>query len=266
MIELRKAVIFLFVTVLMFYMIRLLYLTGKKCKRKNYIFILLISGVLMIDIATFLDMCSSIFNRPVVYSSIKIFFTVGAIIYIIGIGLWSNFTREIINNLEKLTLTDCMTGVLNRSGIEKIFNSLVKDKSSFYIIVCDLDGTKLINDTYGHVEGDRFINSTTKIITKEIKENGYLSRIGGDEFVVILECKEIKEVENLIFNIKKEVGEIYPQHNTGISLGYAMFPSDAISFRQLISVADKRMYSDKKNKIRDDINGSRLATRGNTFL
>lgn len=248
MIEPRKFIIFLFISILLFYMMRLLLFTKKKWRFNTPTFILLLSGIFFVFIASFLDMLSNIIDTPTIYSIIKVFFTIGAIIYVIGIIKWTKLTIEMMNNLEMITLRDCFTGVLNRSGIEKSFNSTVKANNPFYILVCDLNGTKKINDTYGHIEGDKYILNTTKIITNIIGLKGNLARIGGDEFVILLEYISSSELESIIFNIKKQVSEIYPKENTGISIGYSTFPSNGKHFKDLIECADKKMYCDKKNR------------------
>lgn len=245
MIEFRKVVVFLFVTILLFYMIGLLCFIKKKWQYKTYTFVILIGGISLINIATFFDMIENFLNYEVVHNVIKISFTLGAIIYIIGVILWSNFTKMMLINLEKMASTDSMTGVLNRSGIEKIYDSMIKRKNQFYVIVCDLDGTKRINDTYGHIEGDNYIYITTKIITNVVGSKGYVSRIGGDEFVILLQS-QYKEIKKIISMIKKQVCGLYPDESTGISLGYALFPNDGLTLKELIKSADERMYENKK--------------------
>lgn len=245
MIEFRKVVVFLFVTILLFYMIRLLAFTKKKWQYKTYTFVILIGGISLINIATFFDMLQVVLNYQFVYNIIKTCFTLGTIIYIIGIIVWSNFTKTMLTNFEKMASTDSMTGVLNRSGIERIYDSMVERKKQFYVIVCDLDGTKRINDTYGHIEGDNYIYITTKIITNVVGANGYVSRIGGDEFVILLEL-EYKEIKKIISMIKKQVCRLYPDESTGISLGHAFFPNDGLTLKELIKSADEKMYENKK--------------------
>lgn len=247
MIEFRKAIIFLFVTILLFFMSRLVYFIKKKWQLKLHTFITLLCGIIFIFLATFLDMLSTFIHNPLIYTIIKLFFTFGAVVYIIGIILWTKFTIEIMNDLEMTTLKDSLTGVLNRAGIEKSYKSLSKANTPFYIIVCDLNGTKRINDTYGHIKGDEYIIKTTDIIAKIIGLKGHLSRVGGDEFIILLEHIELKELQYIISNIKKLVSEIYINEETGISIGYALFPVDGMLFKDLIEFADSRMYDDKKN-------------------
>lgn len=246
MIELRKVVVFLCVTTLLFYMIRLLLFTKRKWPLKSYTFGILIGGISFIVIACFLDIIVSVYDYQLIRNIIKISFTLGTIIYVVGIILWSKFTKTMMDRLEEAALTDSMTGVLNRGGIERVYDSLTETKKNFYVIVCDLNGTKVINDTYGHMEGDSYIYNTTKIIREIIGSNGYVARIGGDEFVILLENLNIDEVEELSFNIKKLVNEIHLDENTGISIGHSVFPNDGQALWELINVADKKMYEDKK--------------------
>jgi diguanylate cyclase (GGDEF)-like protein len=139
-----------------------------------------------------------------------------------------------------------MTGVLNRSGLEKAYASLMETKSPFYILVGDLNGTKSVNDTFGHIEGDRYIRRVTEIITAVIGSRGYLGRIGGDEFVIILEYINHQELENIISDIKNQVYAIYKVAHAGISIGCSEYPKDGQELSKLMEIADKKMYSDKK--------------------
>lgn len=246
--ELSKVVVCLFVAVLLFYLIKLFYFTKKKWNFRKYIFIIMISGVVIVFIATFLDTFADYVHSSVINNIIRIFLAVGVIIYIIGIIMWADFTKEMMIKLERLSLIDPMTGIFNRSGIEKLYDSLDKSNKNFYLMLCDLDGTKKVNDTYGHLEGDKYIKSAVKIIVSVIGLKGYLARIGGDEFVILLGYVEIQELQEIITTIKKQAREIYKDGKTGISIGYSLSPVNGKTFKELIKVADEEMYKDKKNK------------------
>lgn len=247
MVDLAKVIVFVFVAVLLFYMIRLFTFTKRSWRIKTYTFAVLIGGLSLLTIATFLDMIRCIQNYKFSYILIKISFTLGAVIYILGVILWSNYTKRMISLLEKVALTDHMTGVSNRNGIEKIYNRFIESRISFYVIVCDLDGTKKINDSLGHLVGDEYINSTTKVMTDIIGVNGHIARIGGDEFIILLEYMDNQELHLIIRKIKQAVYEILPEKNTGISVGYSLFPNDGVEFEELIKIADTKMYEDKES-------------------
>lgn len=246
MIQFQKVLVFLCVTLLLFYMIRLLLFTNRKWPLKSYTFGILIGGMSLISIACFFDIIENVYRYKFIQYIIKTSFTLGAIIYVAGVILWSRFTKTMMEKLEKTTLTDPMTGVLNRSGVEKIYYELTEDKKPFYVIVCDLNGTKVINDTYGHIAGDKYISEATKILSNEVGTKGHISRIGGDEFVILLNYMDEEKVEVMISNIKRLVSSIYLDKNSGISIGYSLFPIEGRTLKELIKAADEKMYEDKK--------------------
>lgn len=241
-------IVFLFVLLLLFYMIKLLIFTKQSWKFRTYTFVVLIGGLSLLTIGAFLDMVIYIENYKIIYILMKSCFTLGSVIYVLGVILWSNYTRKMIKLLEKTSLTDPMTGVLNRNGIEKNYNIFIKTWGAFYVILCDLDGTKKINDSLGHLVGDKYINKTTKIMTDIIGLKGSIARIGGDEFVILLGYIDIEELQLIILKIKQAVYEILPEKNSGISAGYSLFPSDGVTFEELIKIADEKMYEDKQRR------------------
>lgn len=248
MYDIKKIIVFLFVIMLLFYMIRLSFFTKRRWELRTHTFKVLFLGLLLLTIATFLDMISPIIYTQFTYVLIRICFTAGAIIYTIGVILWGNYTKRVIEKFEELALRDHMTGIFNRKGMDKVYKMIYETNSPFYVVICDLDGMKKINDRYGHLQGDKYITSTTKIIVDVVGSKGYVGRIGGDEFAIILEYQDIQQIEKDIFTIKRSVNQILPGKNTGISLGYSLFPDDGDTLEDLIQVADERMYSDKESR------------------
>lgn len=255
MYDIKKIVVFLFVIMLLFYMIRLSIFTRRKWEFRTHTFSILFLGLLLFTIATFIDMIFPvihIIHAQFIYKFMRICFTSGTIIYILGVILWSNYTKKVIEKFEELALKDSMTDIFNRKGMDKVYKGISKENKPFYVAICDLDGMKKINDRYGHIQGDKYIASTAKIIVDTVGETGYVGRLGGDEFVVILEYQDIQQIEETIATIKWSVHQLFPGKNTGISLGYSLFPDDGDNLEDLIKVADERMYNDKertKNKV-----------------
>lgn len=249
MIEYRKFIIFLFVSILLIYKIRLFIFTKEKWKYKAYTIYILIIGIGLVFLAAFLDMFEKYMQNNSIYTAmIHILFTLGVIVYVTGVILWTKVTIEIMNRLKKLSSTDAMTGVLNRYGIEKLFESSVEAENPFYVVICDLNGVKNINDTYGHIEGDKYINIATKIITEVTGSKERTSRIGGDEFILLLEDSDNNKLKKFFSIIKNEVSKIHPEAHTGVSIGYALYPKEGTSFKKLVKIADKKMYEDKKKQ------------------
>lgn len=249
MIEYRKIVVFLAIAILLIYMIVLFIFTKRKWKYKGYTIYILIVGIELLFLAALLDMFEIYMKNDSIYTAmIPVFFTLGAIVYVIGVILWTKVTIEMMNKLEKLSLTDAMTGVLNRYGIEKLFKSTVETGKPFYVVICDLNGVKKINDTYGHIEGDKYINVATKIIARVIGLKRHMSRIGGDEFILLLENLDNSKLEKIFSVIKSQISKVHPEAHTGISIGYALYPDEGTTFKKLVKIADKKMYEDKRKQ------------------
>lgn len=245
MIELRKLTVFIFVAFLLIYMLYITFYCLKKFTLRKSLFFIMILGLGLITAATFLDMISNFTNgRYVVY--IRLFFTSGAILFIIGIVMWGNYIKKTLSVFYENARTDPMTGVYNRKGIEEAFERAVKKREKFYIMSFDLDGTKVINDNFGHLIGDKYIMSAVKIILEEIGDGGVLGRFGGDEFVAIIEKIDEEIKEKIKNSIKQRVSCIFPDKSTRISIGYSLYGRDGKSLKQLLKSSDIKMYEDKK--------------------
>lgn len=247
MIDIQKLIVFICATILLFYMLRLSSFTKQIWEFRTNTFLILIIGLACLTTATLLDLIDTGYNITILYHPVRLLFTIGSVIFIIGLILWSNYTKKVIDKFENLALTDSMTLTLNRKGIEKVFNSSAKLGKDLYFLVCDLNGTKKINDTLGHIKGDSYIIKSSEIINENIGNYGSLSRIGGDEFVILMQYIEPYELEAVIKKIKNLVELIYPDYATGISVGVSSFPKDGRDFETLLDVADHKMYINKKN-------------------
>lgn len=248
MIESRKVIVFLFVFVLLIYSLKFKQITKIKAKLKTYSWYIMFLGLLFITIASFFDMLSPIMYFDFLYDIIRISFTVGAVIYIISIILLGDYVKRVTDKYYILSITDPMTGIYNRAGLKELYSEKVKLKSKFIIVLCDLDGMKKINDTMGHLYGDRYITFSIKVIKEVIGENCVLSRIGGDEFIILLDYMEESELKNIIIRIDEKIANLFEQKNTGVSIGYSIYGEDACEFQELIEVADKKMYEQKRKK------------------
>lgn len=101
---------------------------------------------------------------------------------------------------------DDLTGLLNKRSFNKYKNNVEEEKVS--LIVFDVNDFKLINDTYGHSEGDRILTEVAKILKEYYQEYGRVYRIGGDEFAAIIEKSTDKsEIEKIATRFKEKVEE-----------------------------------------------------------
>lgn len=155
------------------------------------------------------------------------------------------------HELENLANTDALTGLFNKRYFEKMMEIRDEKKKPYALFYMDLDLFKPVNDTYGHEMGDKVLKEVAKRLLKCIRSNDYAFRIGGDEFMLILNGNlDAQLCEKRIERIKKLIGEPYEFDGhtikIGISCGSAVYPDDADCAADIQKIADKRMYADKE--------------------
>lgn len=151
---------------------------------------------------------------------------------------------------------DIMTGLYNRAYFEELFDKLDKRTScKVGIIVCDLNGLKMINDNYGHKIGDLLIKETGNLLNKYSSENIIISRIGGDEFSMVLTDVNESDVLDLVNNIKNDIIEYNKDSKEvelNMSIGYSTSPCSIGFMNDIFVVADQNMYRSKRKVKMDD--------------
>ncbi len=163
------------------------------------------------------------------------------------------FDRKIYEDkLRYLSLHDQLTGLYNRAYFDNELNRLNESRDyPITIIVCDLDGLKLINDTLGHDSGDRLLIACGNLLKQCLRASDILARVGGDEFVAILPNTGIKSGEEIGKRIMDQVNE-YNEDNfhlpLSISLGTATLESSEQTLWDTYKEADDLMYRDKLHK------------------
>lgn len=156
-----------------------------------------------------------------------------------------------IEVLEELVYEDALTGVRNRTAylnkVECIKSNLDKD-NPISVFVFDINNLKVVNDTLGHEYGDLLIKTSASIFLKVFSKDD-VYRIGGDEFVVILESKNEINYIRLINNLEDEIkSNNYYSSQPPISMAYGVAIYDVnkdTSFEDVFSRADKEMYVNK---------------------
>lgn len=167
--------------------------------------------------------------------------------------------KRLNQKLHDKSLNDELTGLYNRRGFftlgHKLFEASIKNRTPIFVVFCDLDGLKRINDTYGHKEGDFAIKQAGLILKKAFRKNELISRFGGDEYVVLA----ANVTEDYIHDVIKQLNYHFNKFNEcsgksytlSISIGFSASNYEvntSYSFEELIDKADKKLYSEKKRK------------------
>lgn len=156
---------------------------------------------------------------------------------------------------ERESVTDFLTGLLNRRGLYKLLRRKTEEQQTFYVVYIDLGNFKLINDNYGHSFGDNILKYLAEKMKVIIGSEGTATRIGGDEFVLVLNenSKVYQIAQNILDYICKKT-VMFDDQNNAIELfitahaGIAKYPSDSDNPEDLIKFADIAMYESSKNK------------------
>jgi len=166
---------------------------------------------------------------------------------------WVEITnrKSMEKELRKISLHDALTGLYNRTFFEK---EIKRFESNHHrpvsIVVCDIDGLKLINETMGHQMGDELLKTAAQILTKSFRTNDIVARTGGDEFTVILPNTRVEETLNCCKHIREQLDILNSSEmdfHLSISVGYACCEEDTeeATLRDLYKIADHNMYREK---------------------
>ena len=163
-----------------------------------------------------------------------------------------------IDSMNNLSLRDTLTGIYNRRYInEKLPVDIISSsllERSLSIIMADIDYFKNVNDTYGHLTGDCALRSFTDILSGCIKrESDWVSRYGGEEFIICLPGAELKKAIEIAEHIRKTVENtviLCGEHNIKITSSFGVCSvkhTQGASVKNLIECADKKLYDAKNN-------------------
>ena len=153
--------------------------------------------------------------------------------------------HEIRRRLERLVQTDALTGTLNRQGLMQALDGLIRTGDPFTLCYLDLNYFKQINDTYGHIVGDRALVAFSRKVCACLDAECIFGRMSGDEFVLI--CPGAQELPWPAIGAEMEgaLEEGGDRITLSFSKGCAVFPRDGVNADELISCADRRMYEEK---------------------
>ncbi len=163
--------------------------------------------------------------------------------------------KDQIDELYRLATQDELTRLYNRRMFADIANRAIanarRQKQGLALVFLDLDGFKLVNDTYGHYIGDCLLKEAASRIRCGIRETEMPARLGGDEFVILFENTDRVGVESAVARLIGKLGEPYAAGGhtdirVSASAGVALFPADATSYSDLMRLADEALYRAKR--------------------
>jgi diguanylate cyclase (GGDEF)-like protein len=159
--------------------------------------------------------------------------------------------QERLFEAERISATDPLTGLANRSGMERELETRIRTARSFCLLVIDLNGFKSVNDTYGHLAGDALLKAFSAEFRAQLRPVDIAGRWGGDEFAAILDCA-LPEAQALIHRMRKWAFGEYAIPVDGkirkitvtAAIGLAAWQAGQ-NLEQIFSAADQAMYADK---------------------
>lgn len=189
---------------------------------------------------------------------------VGTLIQLLFYGMsltWVGMTMSIltvfINIQNKALHTDFLTEAYNRRQLNAYL--AMKEKSGqrkqFSAIMLDFDRLKTINDTFGHTAGDDALVELVRIIKSAIRKDDFVSRMGGDEFIIILDTTSEDTLTKIRDRILSGIGEFNASsgkaYSIEVSLGFGVYDVESgLGHHGFLKKLDRMMYADKKSKER----------------
>lgn len=164
--------------------------------------------------------------------------------------------KQSMDTIRHIAYFDTLTGLPNRHHFFETLTETIHSysnteiKQSFALLFVDLDRFKLINDSLGHQAGDWLLKQTAIRIQNCIGSKGIISRLSGDEFIILLSDSDAEEAEQLALHVQETVTEpvIYENHiiHATVSIGISLYPDHGTELEQLVQYADIAMYRVKE--------------------
>lgn len=154
--------------------------------------------------------------------------------------------KKLEKKLRYLSYTDRLTDLYNRAYFDKKIEEIIEKKNfPIGVIIGDVNGLKMVNDTIGHLEGDLLLKEMSKVLTKACPDKGMVFRWGGDEFVTVLpnssesECRSIMSKVNELCNKQK-----YDNFKLSIAQGFSLY-NEKDSIDEVLRESEDKVYRQK---------------------
>jgi diguanylate cyclase (GGDEF)-like protein len=164
--------------------------------------------------------------------------------------------ERIYKETYEMAVKDSLTGLYNRQYFEdfvvKLIRKELRENRDFSLIFIDFDNFKPINDNYGHIKGDEILKKVAELFKQIFRDYDIIARIGGDEFVVVIENLSNKD---RIEKARKVFEEVFKDFNLSFSYGVVNLKEvylEGLNEKEILNfmliLADKRMYEDKMKR------------------
>ena len=227
---------------------------------------LFLVGMLLVAVCVSYDLISYSVNRYLGRAVLTLrgvtSFGLVIFIFILIASFYFEMTQKMMQETErnfliKSAYTDELTQIHNRRYCMEYMNKIKDSESPDYTVICfDLNNLKTVNDTYGHAKGDILIKSAADVISESFGEHGVVARMGGDEFISIIETAEQEEIDRILTlfhsNISRKNQEV-SDLNMSIAYGYASCSPKEYDIEKIYQLADDRTYETKKQMKQHDI-------------
>ncbi len=165
--------------------------------------------------------------------------------------------RARIRHLESLSITDELTGLLNRRGFHRELDRALararRNRESGLLLLCDLDRFKAINDSYGHPAGDAVICAVAELLRAQTRRSDYVARLGGDEFAVLMTHSSRDQGNGRIAHLAKAVNSLAVRWGDQQIPVTASFGSEGYHWGSeadaLLFLADRALYRGKGPRV-----------------
>jgi diguanylate cyclase (GGDEF)-like protein/PAS domain S-box-containing protein len=178
----------------------------------------------------------------------------GRIVGLVGITRDINELRQVEQALQHLATHDPLTDLPNRFlMVDRMSQLLARGRRSgtaFGVVFMDIDGFKDVNDAHGHEFGDLLLRAVADRLRTSVRQSDTVARVGGDEFVVIVDSMRAGEAETVASNIERALAAPFAlqrhQIEVAVSIGISLYPDNGTDADTLLRAADYAMYMAKR--------------------
>ena len=164
-----------------------------------------------------------------------------------------DITDQILLSME--ASIDELTGILNRNAGKKRLEDMLKNMTSedkLAVALCDINGLKWVNDTYGHMEGDKLLVFFAQNVHQELQDSDFIFRLSGDEFVIVFVNKETAQLETWMQHMleKLKVRRTAKGITYDVSFSYGLasiYAGEHLNVSDVLSIVDTQMYIQKRD-------------------